>query len=135
VNRATENDEPKEATMDREPAKRFEELIVWQKAHQLVLRVYKLTADFPKHEIYGLMSQMRRAAVSVPANIAEGFKKRGKPDKARVMNIAQASLEEVRYYFILSKDLGYMPMKTQADDVEEVARLLGAYVSTLSPVS
>jgi four helix bundle protein len=82
------------------------------------------------------MSQMRRAAVSVPANIAEGFKKRGRPDKARVLNIAQSSLEEVRYYFILSKDLEYLPRNTHVDDVEEVARLLGAYTSTLqSPAS
>jgi len=117
--------------MDREPAKRFEELVVWQKAHQLVLRIYRLTMEFPKHETYGLMSQMRRAAVSVPANIAEGFKKRGRPDKARVLNIAQASLEEVRYYFILSKDLGYLPAKTDVNDVEEVARMLGAYTSTV----
>jgi four helix bundle protein len=121
--------------MDREPAKRFEELVVWQKAHQLVLRIYKLTMEFPKHETYGLMSQMRRAAVSVPANIAEGFKKRGRPDKARVLNIAQASLEEVRYYFILSKDLGYLPAKTDVNDVEEVARMLGAYTSTVQSPS
>jgi four helix bundle protein len=118
--------------MNREPAKRFEQLIVWQKAHQLVLRVYKLTIAFPKHETYGLMSQMRRAAVSVPANIAEGFKKRGRPDKARVLNIAQGSLEEVRYYFILSKDLGYLAPTTDLEDVEEVARLLGAYTSAVS---
>jgi four helix bundle protein len=88
-------------------AKSFEDLVIWQRSHALVLRVYKETATFPKHELYGLTSQMRRAAVSVPANIAEAFKKRGKPDKARVMNIAQASLEELRYYTILSRDLGY----------------------------
>jgi four helix bundle protein len=88
------------------PAKRFEELIVWQKSHQLTLLVYKVTAAYPKHELYGLVSQMRRAAVSVPANIAEGFKRRTSPDKARCLNIAQASLEEVRYYFLLSRDLG-----------------------------
>jgi four helix bundle protein len=78
------------------PAQRFEDLIVWQKSHQLVLKVYRLTKGFPQHEIYGLVSQMRRAAVSVPANIAEGFKRRKPLDKARVMNIAQGSLEELR---------------------------------------
>ena len=94
--------------MERQPAEKFEDLIVWQKAHALVLRVYKLTKSYPKDELFGLTSQMRRAAVSVPANIAEGFSKKGKPDKARIFNIAQASLEELRYYFILSKDLGYV---------------------------
>jgi four helix bundle protein len=64
--------------MDRQPAKKFQDLVVWQKSHQLTLRVYRLTTAFPKHELYGLTSQMRRAAVSVPANIAEGFKKRGR---------------------------------------------------------
>jgi four helix bundle protein len=117
--------------MVRQPARRFEELVVWQKAHQLVLRVYKLTTGFPRHETYGLTSQMRRAAISVPANIAEGFKKRGRPDKARVLNIAQSSLEELRYYFILAKDLDYLSAESQVDDLEEVARLLGAYTSAL----
>jgi four helix bundle protein len=103
--------------------------------HQLVLRVYKLTRDFPREEIYGLTAQMRRAATSVPANIAEAFKKRHRPDKARVLNIAQGSLEELRYYFILSRDLEYLPAKTQWDEVEDVARMLGAYIERLLPRS
>jgi four helix bundle protein len=81
-----------------EPAKTFQDLSVWQKAHEFVLNIYKITKQFPSHKIYGLASQLRRAAVSVPANIAEGFRKRGKADKARMMNVAQGSLEEVRYY-------------------------------------
>jgi four helix bundle protein len=122
--------------MDRQPAQKFQDLVVWQKSHQLTLRVYRLTATFPKQELYGLTSQMRRAAVSVPANIAEGFKKRGRPDKARIMNIAQSSLEELRYYFILSRDLQYLPASELSTDVDEVARLLGAYTQTLlGPVS
>jgi four helix bundle protein len=88
-------------------AKVFTDLIVWQKAHEFVLGVYRYTDGFPKAENYGLTSQFRRAAVSVPANIAEGFRKRGKLDKARYYNIAQGSLEECRYYLILSKDLGF----------------------------
>jgi four helix bundle protein len=120
--------------MDRQPAQKFQDLVVWQKSHQLTLRVYGLTAAFPKHELYGLTSQMRRTAVSVPANIAEGFKKRGCPDKARVMNIAQSSLEELRYYFILSRDLGYPAASERFSDADEVDRLLGAYSqSLLSP--
>jgi four helix bundle protein len=117
--------------MDRQPAQKFQDLVVWQKSHQLTLRVYRLTAAFPKHELYGLTSQMRRAAVSVAANIAEGFKKRGRPDKARVMNIAQSSLEELRYYFILSRDLEYLATSELSPDVDEVARLLGAYTRAL----
>ena len=117
--------------MDRQPAQKFQDLVVWQKSHQLTLRVYRLKAAFPKHELYGLTSQMRRAAVSVPANIAEGFKKRGRPDKARIMNIAQSSLEELRYYFVLSRDLAYLAEGEQSNDVDEVARLLGAYTSAL----
>jgi four helix bundle protein len=117
--------------MDRQPAQKFQDLVVWQKSHQLTLRVYRLTATFPKQELYGLTSQMRRAAVSVPANIAEGFKKRGRPDKARIMNIAQSSLKELRYYFILSRDLQYLAASELSNDVDEVARLLGAYTRTL----
>lgn len=86
---------------------RFEDLEVWKTAHELALNVYKLTRNYPSEEKFGLVSQMRKAAVSVPANIAEGFKKRGLRDKINFYNIAQASLEELRYYFILSCDLGY----------------------------
>lgn len=116
--------------MERQPARRFEDLIVWQKAHALVLSVYRLSQEFPRTETYGLTSQLRRAAVSVPANIAEGFRKRGRQDKARFLNIAQGSLEEVRYYLILARDLGYA-----ADDlaatVAEVSRLLNAYTGQI----
>jgi four helix bundle protein len=117
--------------MERPPAERFQDLIVWQKSHALTMRVYKLTKSFPKEELFGLASQMHRAAVSVAANIAEGFSKKGRPDKARLMNISQGSLEELRYYFILSKDLGYLTADAGWTDLDEVARLLGAYVRTL----
>ncbi len=117
--------------MERAPARSFEDLVIWQKSHLIALRVYRLTTAFPKSELYGLTSQMRRAAVSVAANIAEGFKRRQRPDKARLMNIAESSLEELRYYFILSRDLEYMPKEEQWQDVEELVRILGAYTSTL----
>jgi len=113
------------------PATRFEELSIWQKSHQLVLRVYRMTAGFPKSETFGLSAQMRRSAVSVPANIAEGFKRRGRSDKARILNIAQASLEELRYYFILASDLGYAATDNERESSDEVARMLGAYTATL----
>ena len=91
------------------PARTFQDLLVWQKAHRFVLDVYTLTAAFPKQETYGLSLQMRRAAVSIPANIAEGFRRRSKADKARFifMNMAEGSVEECRYFLILARDLGY----------------------------
>ena len=86
---------------------RFEQLEVWQEAHKLVLMVYRVTKKFPSDERFGLVSQMRRAAVSIPANIAEGFKRRGIQDKIRFYNTSEGSLEELKYYFILSKDLDH----------------------------
>ena len=113
------------------PSKTFQDLIVWQKAHQFVLSVYSLTSDFPKHEIYGLTSQFRRASISIPANIAEGFKKRGNADKARFLNIAQGSLEECRYYLILTEDLHYGDTTNVNNKIEEVSKLLHAYRKAL----
>jgi len=120
----------------RQSAKSFQDLIVWQKAHAFVLEVYHLTAGFPKHELYGLTSQFRRAAVSVPANIAEGFRKRGIHDKVRFLNIAEGSLEECRYYLILATDLGYTKNIEIQEQAEEVSKLLYAYShSILTPDS
>ena len=118
--------------MKREPARSFQDLIVWQKGHAWVLSIYRYTEGFPKGEIYGLTSQFRRAAVSVPANIAEGFKKRGIADKKRFMNIAQGSLEECRYYLILTKDLGYGDEPQLMARLEEVSKLLEAYSASIT---
>ncbi len=115
----------------RAPARSFQDLIVWQKAHQFVLGVYRFTENFPKSEQYGLTSQLRRAAVSIAANIAEGFRKRSKLDKARFMNISQGSLEECRYYLILSKDLNYGDSSTLMAQLEEVSKILDAYISSI----
>ncbi len=117
--------------MKRPPAKNFQDLVVWQKAHQFVLSVYRYSESFPKNEIYGLTSQLRRSAVSIPANIAEGFKKKSRPDKARYLNIAQGSLEESRYYLILSKDLNYGDNLQLKNQLEEVSKLLQAYLSSI----
>jgi four helix bundle protein len=119
----------------RAAAKNFTELIVWQKAHAFVLQVYSATQAFPKEESYGLTSQFRRAAVSIPANIAEGFRKRSKLDKARFMNISEGSLEECRYYLILAHDLGYMNKVTLWELSEEVGRLLNSYRSAIEKPS
>jgi len=115
----------------RKPAKTFQDLIVWQKAHQFVLNVYKFTMSFPKEEIYCLTSQLRRSAVSVPANIAEGFKKRGVADKKRYFNIAQGSLEESRYYLILARDLNYGDPQELFTLLQEVSKLLEAYINSI----
>jgi four helix bundle protein len=117
--------------MKRQPAKVFQDLIVWQKAHQFVLSVYKLSDNFPNKEIYGLISQIRRAAISIAANIVEGFKKKTKPDKVKYMNIAQGSLEECRYYLILANDLGYADTSILMSQLEEVSKLLDAYSKSI----
>ena len=90
----------------------FKDLDCWQKAHEFVLAVYRVTKQFPEDECYGLTSQFRRAAVSIAANICEGYKKLSKADKLRFFNIAQGSLEECRYYIILSRDIEYIDQQT-----------------------
>lgn len=117
--------------MQRLPARTFQDLIAWQKAHQLVLGVYRVSQAFPHEEIYGLTSQFRRAAISVAANIAEGFKKRGRADKVRFMNVAEGSLEECRYYLILTKDLGYGEPLQLFGELEEVSKLLSGYSAAI----
>ncbi len=112
-------------------AQSFRDLVVWQKAHQFTLAVYRFTAGFPQRESYGLSLQMRRAAVSIAANIAEGFAKRTKPDKARFLNMAEGSLEESRYYLVLVQDLGYGETSELGSSLEEVSRLLNAYVRAI----
>jgi len=114
-----------------EPSKSFTDLIVWQKAHEFVLEVYKVTRDYPMEERFALCSQFQRAAVSIPANIAEGYKKLSKADKLRFLNISQGSLEECRYYIILSRDLSYISVKTNNEltgTLEEVSKLLNSYI-------
>ena len=109
------------------PAKSFTDLVVWQKAHEFVLRLYRFTARFPQAEIFALTAQMRRAAVSVPANISEGFGKRTTAEKLRFLNIAEGSIEESKYYLILSRDLYYGEVEELQEALQTVARLLSAY--------
>jgi four helix bundle protein len=113
-------------------SKSFEDVEVWRKAHAFVLAMYRLTERFPRHELFGLTSQLRRAAVSVPANFAEGFKRRGKIEKLRFYNIAQASLEESRYYMILAHDLGYGDTQKHKAAVTEISCMLDAYMRSIS---
>ncbi len=110
--------------------KSFKEIVAWQKAHAFVLQVYKTTRTFPSYERYGLCSQFERAAVSIAANIAEGYKKEGMADKLRFLNISQGSLEECRYYILLSKDLEYITLEQYNmlnQSIEETSRLLTSY--------
>jgi four helix bundle protein len=112
-------------TAERPAARTLRDLLVWRKAHQFA--VYSFTATFPKSETYGLSPRMRKAAVSVPANIAEGFRRRGKADKGRFLNQSESSLEKSRYYLILSEDLGYGKTAEPMGSLEEVSRLLNSY--------
>lgn len=105
----------------------YKEIIAWQKAHELALSVYKATESFPKSELFGLVSQMRRAAVSIPSNIVEGFKRNHKNDQLHFYNIVQGSLEELKYQLLLSKDLGYVSDDEQGRCevlAEEVGKLI-----------
>jgi len=112
-------------------SKTFQDVEVWQRAHRWVLATYRLTDEFPKHEMFGLTSQLRRSAISVPANFAEGFKKTGVADKLRFYNIAQGSLEECRYYLILANDIGYGETRELMGDIEIVSKMLEAYMRAL----
>lgn len=108
---------------------RFTDLKVWQRSHRLVLEIYRLTTEFPPEERFGIVSQIRRAAVSVPTNIAEGSKRTRNRDYARFLNIAEGSLAEVEYLLLLSKDLGFVrePHSTSMlSEVDEIARMLHA---------
>jgi four helix bundle protein len=117
--------------MPSKAAKTFLDLIVWQKAHLFVLSVYRFSDKFPRREIYGLTLQLRRAAISIAANIAEGFKKKTRMEKLRFMNIAQGSIEECRYYLILAQDLGYGNSQESMSLLEETSKLLEAYSNSI----
>lgn len=106
---------------------RFTDLKVWQRSHQLTLLVYELTSGFPAEERYGVVSQLRRAAVSVPTNIAEGSKRSQQQDYARFLNMAESSLAETEYLLMLSRDLGYLDPDHAApalQEIDEIARML-----------
>jgi len=120
--------------MVRPKAEEFEDLDVWQKAHDLVLETYKITKLFPNDEKFGLVSRMRRAAVSIAANIAEGFKKRGIKDKSNFYNIAQGPAEELRYYLILAKDLEYISTNQHSmREIEPVGKMLNCLMRSILP--
>lgn len=114
---------------------RFEDIIAWQKARVFIQHVYTVTKQFPDDEKFGMISQFRRAAVSIAANIAEGYKRLGKDDKLRFLNYSQGSLEECRCYIYLSCDFNYIS-SAEADnminEIEETSKLLNGYIFSIS---
>lgn len=108
----------------------FEKLIVWQKTHQLTILIYSITKFFPSDEKFGITSQLRRAASSVPANIVEGTKRNGKKDKVHFLNVAEASLEETKYFIILANDLGYIK-NNDRDKLHGLAKEASAMIRAL----
>ena len=111
--------------------KTFREIVAWQKAHELVLMVYFLTAKYPKHELFGLTSQSCRCAVSIPSNIAEGFKRKTKNDSIHFYNMAEGSLEELKYQLLLAKDLKYITILEYEKALvlaEETGKLINGWI-------
>ena len=117
-------------TVDKS-AKNFQDVVIWQKAHKFVLSIYKLTDSFPKNERFGLISQLRRSAASIPANFAEGFRKKSKADKLRFYNIAQASLSESQYHLILANDLNYANTNQLLEALNEIDIMLDSYMKKI----
>ena len=114
--------------------KDFRTLKVWEKAHALTLAIYKATEKFPKQEMYALTSQIQRAAVSIPANIAEGCGKDSDAELKRYFLISMGSASELEYLLILAEDLGYLPVQTHqslSNDLIEVRKMLNAFIQTL----
>lgn len=112
--------------------KNFRDLVVWQKAHQLTLNVYRATAHFPREESFGLTSQLRRAASSVAANIAEGGGRSGQAEFAWFLHVAAGSANEVEYHLLLARDLGYLIEADYArllNELIEVKKMLAALIS------
>jgi four helix bundle protein len=112
----------------------FRKIMVWQKGHQLVLKIYKNTQSFPSEERFGLISQMRRAAASIPANIAEGCGKVSEAELARYMQISMGSASELEYHLLLARDLGYMDEKSYNQlntDTIEIKKMLSSFINRL----
>lgn len=113
--------------------KTFQDLEVWKKAHAMTLKIYETSAAFPKTELFGLISQVRRSAASVPANIVEGFRRKSLRDSLNFYGTADASLEETKYHLLLSRDLNYVSAKTYAIALglcEETGKLLTRWIQS-----
>ncbi len=116
----------------------FRNLVVWERSHRLALDLYRETERFPRHEIFGLSSQIRRAASSIPTNLAEGCGRWGDGDMGRFIQIAMGSASEVEYLLLLAKDLGYVEpvdYETLAAKLEEIRKMLTAFYKRVRQVS
>jgi four helix bundle protein len=114
--------------------KNYQELLVWQKAHSLVLDIYKISSRFPQEEQFGIVQQIRRAAYSVPANIAEGFERSYTKEFIRFITVAKGSLSETKYFLILSRDLGYIEQEVYFElekDFDEIGKMLNGLINSL----
>ncbi len=115
--------------------KTFRELKVWEKAHHLTLAVYKVTQNFPKYELYGLTSQIRRSCASIPANIAEGCGRRGDAELGRFLQITMGSASELEYHLLLAHDLNFLKFSEYEplrNDVAKVKRMLTSFIQKLN---
>jgi len=113
----------------------FRKIQVWQKSHDLTLRLYKITSTFPKEELYGLTSQIRRASASIPSNIAEGCGRDTQTELARFVHIAAGSASELDYHLLLSHDLGYINKETYQElenSISEIKRMLHGFEKPVS---
>ena len=114
--------------------KDYRKILVWQRSHKLTVEIYRLTKLFPKDEMFGLTSQMRRAASSIPANIAEGAGREGDAELKRFLIIALGSASELDYFILLSRELGYIETSAAnkaAAEIMEIRRMLGGFVQKL----
>ena len=113
----------------------FRRLLVWKRAHDLVLEIYRATSGFPSNERFGLVAQMRRSAASIPSNIAEGAGRGGGPDYARFLRIAAGSVSELDYQLLLSRDLGYVAEERHhelSDEVVAIRRMLASLITKVA---
>jgi four helix bundle protein len=109
----------------------YEDLIAWQKAHALVLAVYTVTKLFPKEELFGLTSQLRRASVSITSNIVEGFKRESNSEKVRFYNISESSYEEVHYQLRLAEELHYAETLTLRENAREISKIIAGLIKSI----
>ena len=127
-------DEKMENVKLKSSVRTFRDLIVWQKAHLLVLGIYKVTKSFPSEEKFGLASQLRRSAASIPTNIVEGYKRKSRKEFLHFLNVGETSLEETKYHLLLARDLGYVEESefTHLSDLcDEVGRMLSGLQRSL----
>ena len=112
----------------------FQELSIWQRSHQLTLKIYLLTRTFPNDELYGLTSQIRRSSASVPTNIAEGCGRNSDAELKRFLTIASGSISELEYQVLLSKDISYLPLNIYQElttEIIEIRKMIYAFIQKL----